>query len=293
MDLTKRERRDRAREKARHIRDQQVKSERRARWFIQGGVLLAIFAVVSAVVLVIVFSVPSQAAGPRNMVSDGIVFGPKGEPILTGGIHPEFGPTPYYESAENGKINIRVYSDYSCHYCKQFEETTSAYLSSLLDGGNATLSIHPIAIFGSGLNRYSVRATNAVACVANYSPKYFLSVNAALFQHQESALQNRGLGNDELWTIASASGASDPKVEECIKHEMFSDWAVAATERATRYILPNSDNVSLRGTPTVLVNGALYTGSPGDLDSFKRFIAESQGKTFSTKPPSHTGARNT
>lgn len=94
MDLTKRERRDRAREKARHIRDQQVKSERRARWFIQGGVLLAIFAVVSAVVLVIVFSVPSQAAGPRNMVSDGIVFGPKGEPILTEGIHPEFGPTP-------------------------------------------------------------------------------------------------------------------------------------------------------------------------------------------------------
>jgi protein-disulfide isomerase len=277
----KKDRREEAREKARIAREQEKKRKLRNRIFIQSGIGVAVVAIALVVVLVIVnqpkpVSISKNAAGPLNMISDGIVFsGPDAKAVPTAAIPAKGTPTP--TTPTTGKANIVTYIDFQCPYCDQFETTNAQQIKDMVTSGTATLEIHPLANLDNNSQgtRYSTRSANASACVANYDPNNFLAVTAALFAGQP-AEGTPGLTDDKLLSILKSGGASSDDITTCVKSQRFATWVGQATARTKNATIPNStivtDDRGL-GTPTVIVNGKKYDGSLTDPSVFKAFVA--------------------
>ncbi|WP_022901795.1 DsbA family protein [Humibacter albus] len=287
---SKKDRREAAREHARLLREEAQKKARRRKWWVQGSVGVVILAVLAVVALVIVNSIPQgqTSAGPKNMISDGIVLTSTTKAVRTPGLKAGEKPVATTQSDESSKAYITIYLDYQCPYCQQFETTNSKQIGQWLDQGIAQLEIHPIAMLDSSSNghRYSSRATNAAACVANYEPDVYYAVNNKLFTKQPAEGTN-GLTNAEILSILKKAGASSEKITKCVNNEKFKSWVTAATTRAMTKPLPNSSVKKWTGTPTIIVNGQTYSGSLTDASTFLSFV-ESTIAASSTSTPTPT-----
>lgn len=280
--LSKNQRRETAREKARLLREQQKKKDRRSRVALQGTLIIASLAIVATVTLVIVNSVRPPNPGPLNMQSDGITIGTGFEAVTTPALAAGEDPVPATADAVPGAIPIQIWLDYQCPDCNDFEKANAEQISTLVTQGVVTFEIHPVAILDRASlgDRYSSRAANATACVANYSPNSFFDFSAALFANQPD-MGTSGLTDDDLLALATGAGVErEDRVSECISSETFATWVADATERAAG----NPDLLGAEGrfgTPTVLVNGKKYTGAPGDATAFAQFIASADSERFS------------
>ena len=168
-----------------------------------------------------------------------------------------------------------MYVDYLCPICGNFETTNGEQITSWVTAGTATVEIHPISILDrlSSGTEYATRAANAAACVANYDPDDFLEFNAAMFGDQP-AENTTGLSDAELTGLVESAGVTSSEVAGCIADQTYSTWVEASTQRALDGPIPNSDIAQVKGTPTVLVNGAQYTGSFTDAAAFEAFVTE-------------------
>jgi len=281
---TRNQRREAAREKARVLREEQRKRDRRNKILIQGGVVLAIVAVAALIGGLIFNSVRPAGPGPSNMASDGILLvgGESGiEAVETPAIPAGGQPTPTVPDESGTVANIVVYLDYLCPFCGQFETTNSETMRTMVEQGAATLEIHPIAILTnkSAGTQYSLRAANAAACVADESPEAFFDFNSLMFENQPEEL-TAGLTNDEIKELAAEAGAAS-SVDSCIDDTRFKSWVQDATERALTEPIPNSELASVTGTPTVLVNGKQYVGSLEDPAEFQAFVLQATGESYS------------
>ena len=291
--LTKNEKREAAREKARILREEQKKKERRTKWILQGSIILGSLAVIAIVALVLVNSARPAGPGPRNMASDGIQINQGFIATKTDAIQPGEEPIPNERDEAAGVLDIQMYVDYLCPICRQFEETNGAYIASLLENGGTTVEIHPIAILDrlSQGTRYSTRSANAAACVADFSPNQFYDFHNLLFVNQP-AENTAGLSDDDLVALSVEAGVLEPDdVASCIRNQTFKSWTAAATARALNGPIPNSNVPQVTGTPTVIVNGLKYEGAINDLASFQAFVLQAAGTTFnqnSTPTPTPT-----
>ena len=295
---TRNERREAAREKARILREEQKKRERRNRFLIQGGIIVAVLAIAALVGTLIFNSVKPAGPGPANMASDGILLTASEDggitAVETAALDAGEDPTPT-EPDESGTVaNIVMYIDYLCPFCGQFEATNSESIRTMVESGAATLEVHPIAILTnkSAGTQYSLRAANAAACVADNSPEAFFDFNAILFENQPEE-GSTGLSNDELKQLAGDAGVSSlSTVERCIDDVQFKSWVQDATNRALTQPIPNSELDAITGTPTVLVNGQQYGGSLENPDEFQAFVVQATSATFndseSTETPTPT-----
>ncbi len=257
------------------MREQAAKRKRRNRQFLQGGLVLGSLAILAIAALIVVNVTRPPGAGPLNMLSDGILLAgssvtPVATPALAGGKP----PVPTNPAAHASTVNIVTYIDYQCPYCQQFEATNSAQIRQWVAAGFATIEIHPIAILDSSSQgtRYSTRAANAAACVANYQPAVFYAVNTALFAAQPKE-QTSGLTDQKLISVVRGAGATNASIPNCITGQKFADWVSAATSRALKGPLPNSSLQAVNGTPTVIVHGKPYNGSLTDPKAFLQFVA--------------------
>ncbi|UYN82652.1 MAG: thioredoxin domain-containing protein [Microcella sp.] len=290
--LSKNERRAEAREKARQLRAEQQKRERRNRWLLQGGVALAALAIIAVIALVLVNSVRPAGPGPRNMASDGIKIGEGLVAFTTPALSPEATPV---ESEPNpaGVVDIQIFIDYLCPICAEFEEVNGPIIRTLVESGAATVEYRPIAILinRSAGSQYSLRSANAAACVANYNPDSFFDVNEALFsiQREEGTV---GPDDAELLATVRSAGATAPQIEQCIIDRTFKSWVQAATDRATNgpLAIRGAEIDSIAGTPTVLVNGQVFEYRyPFEAGEFQQFVLQAAGDEYSTNPsPSPT-----
>jgi len=292
---TRNEQREAAREKARALREEQKKRERRNKWLIQGGVIVAVVAVAALIGGLIFNSIKPAGPGPANMASDGIlltgvdgVITPTETPALAAGATPK----PTVPDDSGTVANIVTYVDYLCPFCGQFEVANADSIRTMVESGAATLEVHPIALLTnkSAGTQYSLRAANAAACVADTSPESFFDFNALLFENQPEET-SVGLNNGELKSLAKQAGVSSlSTIEKCIDDTQFKKWVQDATTRALTEPVPNSDLESITGTPTVLVNGKQYEGSLTDPAEFQSFVLQATGETFSesTSTPSPT-----
>jgi protein-disulfide isomerase len=291
--LSKNARREAAREKSRVLREEQKKKDRRTRVLLQGGIILASLAIIAIIALVLVNSIKPEGPGPANMASDGIQVSQGGIALQTPALKADQTPVPNAPDTSTGVLDIQMYVDYLCPICGQFEATNGDYISSLLDNGGATVEIHPIAILDrlSQGTKYSTRAVNAAACVANFAPNQYYAFHNLLFANQP-AENSTGLTNDQivdLTTQAKVDKAS--QIASCIRSEDFKAWVGASTARALNGPIPNSNVDKVQGTPTVIVNGLKYEGSVTDLATFQAFVIQAAGDTFnqnSTATPTPT-----
>jgi protein-disulfide isomerase len=293
--LSKNEKREAAREKARVLREEQKKKDKRTRLLLQGGIIVASLAIIAVVALVIVNSIRPAGPGPLNMASDGIQIGEGFVATETPALQPGEDPIP--NERADGELNITMFVDYLCPICGQFEATNGDYITSLLENGGTTVDIHPISILDrlSQGTKYSTRSANAAACVANYSPNQFYDFHNLLFANQP-AENTTGLTDEELIGLTEQAGVgSADDIASCIKGQDFKAFVTNASARALNGPIPNSNVDQVTGTPTVIVNGLKYEGPINDLASFQAFIIQAAGEAFtesssSTPTPTPTPA---
>lgn len=285
--LNKNQRREAARDKARLLREQQKKKDKRGRVVLQGSLILVTLAIVATITLIIVNSIKPPAPGPLNMASGGITIGQDLKVIDPGAPGATPVPSP---SASSATIPIQVWVDYQCPYCGQFESANTAQISTLLNQGAATVEIHPVAILDSQSlgSQYSTRAANAAACVANYSPNSFYQFNSLLFANQPRE-QSAGLTDKQMVALTNdAKVAKAPQIAQCITDQQFKSWVQDSTASATG----NTKLLTPAGqfaTPTVLVAGNRYGGAPSDATAFSQFVAAADAAAFAPSPsPSPT-----
>ncbi|MEP6842286.1 MAG: thioredoxin domain-containing protein [Pseudolysinimonas sp.] len=278
--LSKNDKRDAARELARVTREKQKRQERMRRWLIPTSVTVVVLAIVAIVVLVVTTSAPppQSAAGPKNMISDGILFtGSNGKMVATktGAVQPSSSPKPHSQPSD-GVAHIVTYVDFACPACQAFEATNSATIKSLVERGTATLEVHPIAILDSHFtpgSLYSTRANNVGACVANFAPDSFYAVMGAMYAGQPQE-NTAGLTNSQLVSLVHGAGLKNGDVDKCIGGLTFKSWVASAKDRAINGPLPNTKVAAVTGTPTILVNGQQYQGSLTDGSAFSDFVQQ-------------------
>jgi protein-disulfide isomerase len=288
-----------ARQRARELRATQRKRDRRNRVLLRTGIVVGIVAVVAIVTVVLVTSIRPTHRGPANMASDGVLIGAGLKVDRSPARAVDAKPTPHPLDTTGQTVNIVTYVDYLCQYCGQFERTNNAQIRKLVDSGAATLEIHPLPFYANRSaqgTQYSLRASNAAACVANYSPDDFFEFNRLMFAH-EPGQTSAGLTDTRITSLAQQAGVSKlPSIRSCIRERTFESWTEAALGRASTGPLPNSDvkRVTADQLPLVLVDGQHYTGSVTDAADFRAFIQQAQGERYSTPQPTQTpGATST
>lgn len=290
---SKNQRRDAAREKARQLREEQKKKDRRNRFILQGSLIVVVLAIIAAVVFVITSTIRPPAPGPLNMLSDGIKIGEGFHAVKTAALQPSEEPVPSASNEPADVLDIRVYVDYMCPICGNFEKANAAQIKKLVQDGAATLEIHPVAILDrvSMGTKYSTRASNATACVANFSPDNFFDFSAILFANQPEE-NSAGLDDDTLIGFAKEVGVSKyTDIVSCIKNQTFKAWVASSTDRFINNPFPNvaaqPPAGQGHGTPTIFVNGQLYqynfdqTTGAFDPQEFAAFLVKVLGSSYS------------
>jgi protein-disulfide isomerase len=284
---TKNQRREAAREKARELREQQRKKEKRNRLFLQGGILLGVLAIVAIVALILVNSVTPAAAGPLNMQSDGIVIGKDFKAVRTPAIPANGKPVATVRDKKSSVVSIRIYLDYFCPVCNAFETANKAQISGWLKTGAATLEIHPISFLDrSSLGtQYSTRAANAAGCVANYAPDDYWAFTQEMYVKQPTE-GTVGLSNAQIIAVMKTAGVHDlSTISGCVNSEKFKSWVASTTLRAENGPLPDSSVKTVTGTPTVIVDGQEYPITSTDVGSasaFAAFVEQTAGSQFNS-----------
>ncbi|WP_223691575.1 DsbA family protein [Leifsonia poae] len=283
------ERRAAAREKARQLRTTQQRKDRRNRAFLQGGIVVGVLAIVAVVAVIIVTAIRPSVPGPANMASDGIVIGTGLKAHETKPLAADASPIPSTPDPSGSVVTIRVYVDYLCSLCGDFQRTNADQLEPLIKDGAVTVEVHPIAVLTSHSagTRYSLRAANAAACVANYAPNSFWKFNNSLFAKQPEE-GGPGLTDAQLKSRAASAGAGHTSsIGSCIDDGTYKSWVTRASDLALTGPIPDSNVKKLTIAPLVLVNGKSYTGSLRSASDFKAFVLQAQGDSYSsTSTPS-------
>lgn len=275
--LGKKDRREAARATARLEREAEKKRQRRNRIFLQGGVGVGVLAVVAIVALIVVNSSAPAAPGPKNMASGGIVLTAQNKAIgaVKTGPAPADGSIASPASATTaGKAHIVTYLDWACPACKEFESSSGIKVAALVSNGNAVLEVHPIAILDSKFagSRYSSRAANVAACVANFAPDSFLKAQTTFYKNQP-AESSTGLTNKAMIKLLTDAGIKDPKITKCVNEESFKSWVAQVTRKTAMTKALQGTTAGSFGTPTVLVNGKKWDNAT----DFMAFAMKSTG----------------
>jgi protein-disulfide isomerase len=268
---TRSEQRDAARQKAKALREQNQKKAKRSKLVIQISVVLVALGIVGGVAAVIAIEAANRVAAPvvddapKNLSEFGGLKIGVGLQAFTA----DKTPTP--EASETKAPEIVVYVDYQCPICQAFDLPNSAQIRSWVDTGAATLEIRPISFLDrASLNEYSSRAANAAFCVANFEPDSYFDMHSNLMINQPAEGQE-GLDDNELFEVAQTSGAGTNEVKGCIQNKSFADYI----EQHTQTVLNTpQQGVTVTGTPTVLVNGNMFSWATGDELFSDEFFAQ-------------------
>lgn len=283
------ERRELARDKAKQSREQRRKQQRRNRTVFRSLIAVVLVAAVAGVAFMLTSSAKPAPSGPRNMLSDGITIGEGLQAVPTRPLAAEQKPVPSEPIADD-VIDIRVYVDYLCTHCAEFDEENNKQIAAWIQEGAASLEVHPLALLDSQSqgHQYSTRAANAAACVANYAPDSFFSFNSALLAAQPEDGQG-SLDDEEILDVAKQVGAGGTPIADCIANQKFKSWVKAATVRALNGPIPNASIESVRVTPTILINGAKYNYAyPFDSKDLAQVMTQAIGSVYnkmSTQEP--------
>jgi len=176
----------------------------------------------------------------------------------------------------DGAKKVDVWFDAMCPICGAFEKANGATISAAVDDGSITLRLHPLTFLDAASNGtgYSTRAAAALTCVAVTDKNAVLPFYEALFTDQPQE-NSDGLSDTELAKRASDAGAGD--ISACLADSgPYKAWAQGNTANSQKGpIEVDGKKVldTIKGTPTVLVNGKQYPGGVTDKKAFTSFLA--------------------
>ena len=270
--MTKAERTAQAREKAKIIRDAQLKKEKRNSWMIRGGVVVAALVIIAIIALVVINTnkanepVAETGSVPANANAYGGVTVGKGEVVIaptttekTVDINdvppmPTAAPTSVTDpgaigiaaSASGKPAQVVVYLDFMCPACNGFEQNYGPALDELRNAEKITVEYRALPFldrFSSGTN-YSSRSAAAASCVVDQSPDKYKAFVDALFTNQP-AENTKGLDNATLEKFATEAGAAD--ISSCISEKTYRPFVA--------YVGAVAGSAGVNATPTAFVDG--------------------------------------
>jgi protein-disulfide isomerase len=279
---TRSQQREEARAKAKAMREQHKKAERRKGLLVKAGIALAVVGAAAVIASVVIGGMAgnvnsTQSETPLNQTSNnGFLVGANGE-MFTASSTPTPTPSPGATAVPTSPVKIITYVDYACPFCAYFENANIDQIKGWLDTGVATLEVRPLSFLdGRGSpNEYSSRAANATACVASFSPNSYFAYSKALFQNQPVE-GTAGPNNSQLFATAKAVGVTnEAKVESCIKEKSFGKWILKTTDATFEAGVPEFSPTfwaEKNGTPAVFVNGQHYKGGVDNAAQFAQFV---------------------
>ncbi|HAG57978.1 MAG TPA: disulfide bond formation protein DsbA [Arthrobacter bacterium] len=279
---SKAERTSEAREKARQIREAQLKKDKRNKLLIGWGIVAAVVAILAVVALVVTSTMRQNApiADQGPTPANGNVHGgitllantdvAKLEPAtVDAAAVPEAPKTAPAEvvapgaEAEAGKpVKVVLYVDFICPVCKDFEAKNNAQLTSLRNEGKISVEYRALGFLDSrSSTNYSSRAANAAACVVNESPEKYAEFVDSLFANQP-AEGSAGISDDKLKTMATDVGAKN--IDACVDGKTYRPFVNFATKQAA--------SIGVTGTPTVFVDGQQWGKGASAQTPFPDFL---------------------
>jgi len=258
--LSRTEQREAARAKARELREDYKRGQKRRKLATRIGVVaggLGVVAIILAIVLTGINNQSNNSKSPANFLFDGGIKIGAGAQAFT----KTSTPTPTAPATKHVP-NIKIYLDFECPSCGIFEQANSAQITNWVETGAATLEVHPISIVNgnhSSTPNWSLSAGNAALCVANYDPNSFLKVHNWLYSlqptNQDELFNSRWAAADseQIKTQLKSFGvAKFDKISSCIDKGTYVSWLKDETSRVVPSIVT--------GTPTILIDGKPYTG---------------------------------
>ncbi|WP_166805613.1 thioredoxin domain-containing protein [Cryobacterium ruanii] len=229
--------------------------------------ILVVFAIIfaSAIAAFVVATDSSAAPGTATASS-----APEpSAPLPTGKLGAANFDAGYLEFG-TGAVIVDEYLDPMCPFCAQFEEANGELLLAGVESGVITLRVHSLTFLDrlSQGTDYSSRASAALTCQAALNPDLALEYVGILFANQPPE-QTRGLTDAELVALAPGS----VNIADCVESGDYLTWSQQNTETALTGPIEGAEIDSVEGTPTVLVDGVLYTGSFTDTAEFSAFVA--------------------
>lgn len=245
--------RSRSRE-LRQAREAALRRTRRRNRLVAGGGGLVILGLVVAIVVGLV-----NAAG-RSGVDDG------GKPLVAPAGATAQGALRVGQAS--APVRLEVFLDYMCPFCGRFERANGAEVERLVAEGTVRLELYPLAFLDrvSAGTRYSTRAANAVATVADRAPERLLAFHTALFAHQPEE-GDPGPTDDEIGDLALGAGVPEAVVST-FSEGIFQPWIATFTETAF--------NNAITATPTVRVNGKVVAGDLYTAGALTRAVADAK-----------------
>jgi protein-disulfide isomerase len=190
-------------------------------------------------------------SNPANAATNAFVFTGLGEIIAS---DPSVTGQPAVDNVD--KVDLKIYLDYACSFCKIFEDVESNNLKNALAEGDVTISYNIMAFLGN----YSNAAGNASACVASLEPERWDEVHLALFAGQSGgqSYTTDGAAGGYVKNLLQPFGLSD-ETNSCITEMRHLDWLQTVTQ--SFFSTPQDSSGGLiQGTPTVVADGTSYMG---------------------------------
>jgi protein-disulfide isomerase len=156
-------------------------------------------------------------------------------------------------------VEVTVYEDFQCPYCKQFEESSNDLITSYVQAGKVRVEYHPMAFLDEASStRYSTRALNAAGCVLDTTPSAFEKFHDLLYANQPSE-EGPFPSKEDLVALAGQAGADVDKLKAAVDADEGIDWTVAATKEV--------QGLGVNSTPTVVLDGKPFVDwrTPDDL----------------------------
>lgn len=162
---------------------------------------------------------------------------------------------------------VTIYTDFICPYCGEFDRANSGVLAGAVDSGTVKLEIYPLNFLDSYSKgaKYSTRAANAFATVANADPSVALAFYQALYENQP-AENSTGLSDQQIADLATTVGVPADVVSS-FAAQTFVPWL----DQLTANRLP-----TIQGTPAILINGTVFEGDPYHAGPFEAALQAAQ-----------------
>ncbi len=268
--LSKAEKTAQAREKARAIREEQLKKEKRNKLLVGWGIVVAVVVIIALIAFVVIGNaqnnapVADQGPTPANgNVHGGITLLAntevvKSEPATVNvadvpaplDTKPATVTVPGGEAEAGKPVKVIAYIDFICPVCKQFETAYGESLTNLRNEGKISVEYRALGFLDrQSTTNYSSRAANAAACVVNSSPEKYAEFFNLLFERQP-AEGGAGISDNDLKKMATEIGAAN--IDSCIDSKQFRPWVKVATQEAAA--------IGVTGTPTVFIDGKQWDG---------------------------------
>jgi protein-disulfide isomerase len=161
----------------------------------------------------------------------------------------------------DGPVDVTVWEDFQCPFCKAFEQANGEMLRKRVDDGDITLTIHPLSFLDSKLgNDSSSQAANAFGSVADAGQTQALDYHLTLYQNQPA--ENPGTpawSADQLIGWGNDAGVEGATFEDCVNNLDYQGWVTQ--------VQSTMGNEGITATPTVFVDGQEFDVQKGDLSA--------------------------